>query len=134
MNIFLDKAVKKIYSHEGALCVSQFSDLPFTPKRLFYVKNVPIGTERGNHAHKNTEQLLVCVQGKIKIITHNGYTRHENVMEPNDAVLVKKMIWDSQIFLTEDSILLVLASTIYDEKDYITDFTEFKKIIRSTIV
>lgn len=130
MNIFLYNAIKKIHNHEGALCVSEFGNLPFIPKRLFYIKNVPIGMERGNHAHKKTEQLLVCVQGKIRIITNNGYTRHENLMEANDAVLVKKMTWDSQVFLTEDAILLVLASTVYDKNDYITDFTEFKKTIR----
>lgn len=128
MNIFLDNAIIKLHNHEGALCVAEFDSLPFKPKRMFFVKNVPVGVERGNHAHKKTQQLLICVQGKIKIITHDGNTRHENVMEANDAVHVKSMVWDSQIFLTDDALLLVLASTNYDKKDYITDFTEFKKM------
>lgn len=130
MNIFLDTAIKKLHNHEGALCVTEFSELPFVPKRMFYVKNVPIGVERGNHAHKKTQQLLICVQGKIKIITHDGNSRYENVMEANDAVYIHEMIWDSQIFLTDDALLLVLASTKYCKDDYITDFTEFKKMTK----
>lgn len=131
MNIFLPDAVKKIHNHEGVLCVTEFSGLPFVPKRFFLVKNVPLNTERGNHAHYKTLQVLVCFSGKIKTITHDGHTRYENIMEANDAVFIDKMIWDSQIFLTDDAILGVFASHPYDKTDYITDFTQFKQLIRS---
>lgn len=122
--------IKKINNHEGALCVAEFKDMPFTPQRIFYVKNVPVNTERGNHAHLTTRQLLVCVSGNIQVVTHDGYNRHECVMEANDCVYIPEMIWDSQRFLNKEALLLVLSSTNYDEKDYITDFTQFKKMVR----
>ena len=133
MNIFLHKAVKKIHNHEGVLCITEFSDLPFIPKRFFFVKNVPRNTERGNHAHYKTRQVLICIAGKIKTITHDGHTRYENIMEANDAVFIDRMIWDSQIFLTDDAILGVFTDTRYNKKDYITSFTDFKEIVRTAI-
>lgn len=134
MNLFLNSALKKITNHEGTLCVTEFKDLPFQVKRMFFVKNVPVNVERGNHAHKKNKQLLICVSGNIKVITHDGFTRHENIMEANDCVYLKEMIWDSQIFLNKEALLLVLASEEYDPTDYITDFTEFKKMIRNGTV
>lgn len=133
MNIFLNTALTKIVNHEGTLCVTEFKELPFEVKRMFFVKNVPVNVERGNHAHKKNKQLLICVAGNIKVITYDGFTRHENIMEANDCVYIKEMIWDSQIFLNKEALLLVLASEPYNKEDYITDFTEFKRMIREKL-
>ena len=120
--------LKTISDEKGNLIPLEFEGLPFIPKRIFYVIGVPKDTERGRHAHYNTEQLLICIKGKIRVKVHNGYKWDELDMEEGETVFIDKMIWDSQVFLTGEDILLVLSSTNYDSKDYIDDWVEFLRI------
>lgn len=120
LNIFSD--------NRGDLIPFEFEKLPFTPKRIFTVSNVPKNSIRGNHSHHNTIQILVCVSGEIDVILHDGSSEITIKIKKGEYVLVDKLMWDSQKFLTEDSILLVICSTEYDIDDYILDFNEFLKI------
>lgn len=115
---------------DGVLVPIEFSKLPFTPKRIFYVCNVPEYEERGNHAHYQTEQLLICVKGKIKVKLHNGYHPYEKTLHPHEFCHVKSMVWDSQVFLTGDDVLLSICSTEYDKNDYIEDFDRFLSLVK----
>jgi len=110
---------------DGTLVPIEFSELPFEPKRVFYVTNVPKGEERGNHAHFKTQQILVCVQGQILVKLHDGKKLFKKLLTPNDAIFVDKMIWDSQVFMTGDDVLLSICSTPYDKSDYIEDMSSF---------
>ncbi len=120
LNIFSDD--------RGDLIPFEFEKLPFIPKRIFTVSNVPKNSIRGNHSHYNTIQILVCVSGEIDVILHDGSSEITRKIKKGEFVLVDKLIWDSQKFLTEDSVLLVICSTEYDINDYILDFNEFLKI------
>lgn len=121
--------LNKFEDERGLLVPLEFSSLPFEPKRVFYVKNVPVGTWRGEHAHHSTRQILICLKGKIQVrlIDING--KKELLLNENESCFVDKMVWDSQNFLEPDSILLVLCSTEFDSSDYILDFDEFNRII-----
>lgn len=112
----------------GCLMPVEFKDLPFVPVRIFLVKNVPAGAQRGGHAHKQTVQYLFCMQGKIKVLLNDGASANEFILEKGQGCMVNKMVWDAQMFLTGDDVLMVFCSTVYDPTDYITDFEEFKKI------
>ena len=68
---------------DGTLVPIEFSKLPFEPRRIFYVCDVPRGEERGMHAHHETQQILTCVQGKILVKLHNGNKLSEVVLEEN---------------------------------------------------
>lgn len=114
----------------GDLIPIEFFDLPFTPKRIFTVNNVPQNSIRGNHAHYETEQLLICINGSILVGTDDGNKREEIILNRGESRLVKKMVWDWQKFLTNNDFLLVLSSTKYDKKDYIEDLDEFYKLTR----
>lgn len=114
-----------IKEDDGVIVPIEFSSLPFVPKRVFYVCGVPKGEERGNHAHYLTEQIIICVQGKIKVKLHNGQYLYERTLEPHDFCHIRSMVWDSQVFLTGDDVLLSLCSTHYDKNDYIEDFDRF---------
>ena len=122
----------KIHGDErGSLLPVEFEKhLEFTPKRCFVVTDVPKDMERGGHAHWKTEQLLVCVKGLIECTLDYGNQRKESIeMKPGECVQVPPLVWDTQIFLTGDDVLLVLCSTEYKKSDYILDYDEFTHII-----
>jgi len=121
--------LKTIKDDEGTLVPIEFSDLPFEPKRIFYVCDVPKGEERGNHAHFETRQFLVCLQGSILVKLHDGKELKEYRLMPNQSVLVERMIWDSQVFETDRDVLLSICSTNYNKSDYIEDFEEFLRTV-----
>lgn len=114
----------------GCLMPLEFKDIPFVPVRAFLVTNVPAGAHRGGHAHKETKQYLFCVTGKIKVLLNDGIKKDEFVIDTGQGVLIDKLIWDGQMFLTGKDVLLVFCSTAYSKEDYITDFEEFKKITK----
>jgi hypothetical protein len=121
--------LKTIKDDDGTLVPIEFSDLPFEPKRIFYVCDVPKGEERGNHAHFETRQFLVCLQGSILVKLHDGKELKEYRLMPNQSILVERMIWDSQVFETGNDVLLSICSTSYNKSDYIEDFEEFLRTI-----
>lgn len=115
---------------KGVLSFFEYtSELKFTSRRVFWITNVASGTERGNHAHYTTKQILICIRGRIKVKLHDGTNEISFFIKENDYVVVPEMIWDSQIFYSTNDILLVLANTDYSQKDYITDFETFKKLL-----
>jgi dTDP-4-dehydrorhamnose 3,5-epimerase-like enzyme len=127
----MEKKINKlsIFSDlRGDLIPVDFSHFPFKPQRVFTVSNVPKNTIRGNHSHFETIQILICVSGTIEVILHDGISEKITTIRKGEFVLVDKLIWDSQKFLSEDSVLLVICSTEYDKNDYILDFDEFLKI------
>lgn len=111
----------------GTLSVMEFDGLPFVPKRMFWVKDVPAGEERGGHAHYVTEQYLICVRGAVSVTLYDGKDKDTFELSPGRAVFIPRMVWDTQKFLTGDDIVLVLCSTSYNPRDYINDWAEFKK-------
>jgi hypothetical protein len=122
-------SLKKIIEAEGTLIPIEYSSLPFEPKRSFIVKDVPKGEERGNHAHFNTQQLLICVCGKLLVKLFDGKSEESFVLEAGDSILVKEFVWDSQVYLTGNDIMLSICSTEYDPTDYINDIEEFKRLV-----
>ena len=115
---------------DGILVPIEFDSFAFPPKSIFYVYGVPAGEERGLHAHYETQQVLVCLQGSILVKLHDGFREQYYTLSQNDSVFVDKMVWDSQTYLTGDDILLSICSTKYDKQDYIEDFKMFLKKAR----
>lgn len=99
----------------------EFDGLPFVPKRIFWVKDVPAGEERGGHAHYVTEQYLICLSGRVLVTLFDGKDRDIFELSAGRAVLIPRMVWDTQKFLTGSDIILVLCSTSYNPRDYIND-------------
>lgn len=121
--------LNKYEDKRGILVPIDFSQLPFEPKRIFYVTRVPEGEWRGGHAHHKTKQILVCVKGKILVKLVALDSENEFIIEENQSCFVDNMVWDSQKFIEPDSILLVICSTEYDESDYILKMSEFNELI-----
>ena len=123
------KSLPIFKDERGALVPIDFDKLPFTPKRIFYVKNVPRGEERGGHAHYSTKQILVCIQGEIEVRLDTGDSYRIVNLKENESVFVDKLVWDSQVYKTGYDILMSIASELYDESDYIRDYNKFLEII-----
>ena len=115
--------------NRGLLIPIEFDRLDFTPQRIFYVTGVPQGDERGHHAHYTGQQILTCIQGEIIVKLHDGKKLKTVTLKPTQWVLVDRLIWDSQIFVTGNDVLMCICSTPYTKADYIEDFEVFKKLV-----
>ncbi|ABE55938.1 WxcM-like protein [Shewanella denitrificans OS217] len=114
----------------GNLSVGEFEkDIPFTPKRYFTVFGVPNKEVRGEHAHKECKQFLICVSGNCSVLVDDGENREEYVLDSIDkGIYLPPMTWGVQYKYSKDAVLLVFASHYYDSDDYIRDYSTFKQM------
>ena len=86
------------------------------------------GTSRGHHAHKSLQQILICVHGNCKIKLDNGKEQEIVLLDkPNEGLYVSNVMWREMFDFSPDAVLMVLASELYDEEDYIRDYDAFLK-------
>jgi UDP-2-acetamido-3-amino-2,3-dideoxy-glucuronate N-acetyltransferase len=130
-------AVKPVYlprvdDMRGSLTFGEYDKhLPFEPKRYFVISNVPTIEVRGEHAHKVQHQFLVCLNGRCSVMVEDGQHRDEIILNrPDIGLYIPPMIWAAQYHYSQDAVLLVLASDIYDAADYIRDYDEFLKMVK----
>ena len=106
--------------------------IPFDIKRVFYIYGSDSTVVRGQHANRESEFVLINVAGKSKVRVTDG--TEELIIElnrPKMGVYIPKMIWKDMYNFSEDSVLLVLASTHYDGKEYIRDYDEYIEEIKA---
>ena len=117
----------------GSLSVGELErDLPFAPKRYFLVFDVPSREVRGEHAHLECHQFLICVRGSCTVVADNGSVREEFLLDrPNLGIHLPPMIWGVQYRYSEDATLLVLASHTYDAADYIRSYQDYLDRVRN---
>jgi len=118
------------HAEDGSLFPLNFSQLPFTPKRFFMVSGCSAGEKRGGHAHYANRTFLFCANGSINVTINDGLNEFTHLLTQGDGVYVDRLVWDSQTYNTEDSILIAFCSIEYDPGDYIEDFSKFKQIIK----
>ena len=114
----------------GNLTACDFREhMPFVPRRFFTVYNVPGKDVRGEHAHRQCHQLLVCMHGSLWILLDDGQQREEIQLDnPSLGLYIPPMVWSVQYRYSQDGVLLVLASDPYDPADYIRDYEEFLQL------
>jgi dTDP-4-dehydrorhamnose 3,5-epimerase-like enzyme len=106
--------------------------IPFDIKRVFYIYESDSTVIRGQHANRESEFVLINVAGKSKVRITDG--SEEFIVELNNpmmGVYIPKMIWKDMYDFSSDSVLLVLASTHYDGKEYIRDYENYLKIMKN---
>ena len=106
-------------------------EIPFDIQRVFYIYESDATVIRGQHANRESEFVLINVAGKSKVRITDG--NEEAVIELNKPMMgiyIPKMIWKDMYDFSEDSVLLVLASTHYDMKEYIRDYDSYIKIMK----
>lgn len=126
-NIPLQISFPNFLANNGELCVYEGeSSVPFAIKRVFTVA-APLNSDRGQHAHKECIQLLVCLSGKVLVTCDDGIKKTEHYLEDmNSGLLIPAGIWAEQKYLTENTLMMVFCSLPYAESDYLRDYQAFK--------
>ena len=119
--------IPSINDPRGNLAVLENSKLPFKIKRVYYLYDVPSGSKRGGHAHKDLLQLIVPLSGSFELVLKDGVNEKTVMLHnPTRGVLIPTMTWRELRNFSAGAVCLVLASEEFDEEDYIRDWKEFK--------
>src|SRR5688572_28905185 len=116
----------------GFLVTSQRAgNLPFAMKRVFWVYQTPENVQRGGHANKATEEIMVAVQGSVTVQTESwsGQIQTFELKDPTVGLYIPTYCWLT-ISFSPDAVLVCLTSTDFDEADYIQDLDEFRKRVK----
>ena len=118
----------KIKNRTGNITVIENNvEIPFNIKRIFYLYDIPGGESRGAHAHKECHQFLLAASGSFEVQLDDGKVKKTIMLnQPCRALHIPPGIWASELNFSSGAICLVFASHVYDEKDYIRDYDEFK--------
>lgn len=117
----------KISDPRGNLSfVEAGKDIPFDIKRVYYLYDVPGGSDRGSHAHKNLHQFIVAMSGSFDVLLDDGEEKKRfHLNRSYHGLYVCPMMWRYLDNFSSGAVCMVLASSHYDEADYIRDYSEF---------
>ena len=122
--------IDKHHNTQGNISVVENAvTVPFDVKRVYYLYDVPGGESRGGHAHKKLQQFIVAASGSFDVILDDGELKRTFTLNrPYRGLLVVPGIWREIDNFSSGSVCLVLASSGYDEADYIRDYKQFKEL------
>jgi len=105
-------------------------EVPFDIKRVYFINGFKEQQSvRGKHAHRNLDQALFCLSGHFVLTLEDGINQQSFKLSTGlEGVWIGKAVWHTMESLSQDCVILVLASAPYDERDYIRDYNEFKKL------
>ncbi len=122
----------KIVDPRGNLSVIQGTTIPFEIKRVYYLYDVPSGSERGGHSHIEQQEFLVALSGSFEVVLDDGFDKKVLTLnKPNSGLLITTGIWRELQNFSSGSVCLVLASDVFIEADYIRDYEVFKLLKNS---
>ncbi len=105
--------------------------IPFDIKRVYYLFGTKPSIARGFHAHKALQQVAVCISGSCRFVMDDGVNKESIVLDSaNKGLFIDAMQWHEMYDFSPDCVLMVLASDIYDESDYIRDYKEFINYVK----
>lgn len=124
----------RVVDIRGNLTVGEFDrSIPFVAKRYFMVFDVPSVETRGEHAHRECHQFLICVRGSCALVADDGTNRQEFFLNrPDLGIHLPPMVWGIQYKYSADAVLLVFASHYYDGADYVRNYAEFRQLVGAT--
>lgn len=119
--------VPKISDGRGSLSFIEGGvHIPFDIKRVYYLYDMPGGSDRGSHAHKNLHQFIVALSGSFDIVLDDGKDKKRfHLNRSYSGLYVCPMMWRVLDNFSSGSVCMVLASTYYDADDYIRNYEEF---------
>jgi dTDP-4-dehydrorhamnose 3,5-epimerase-like enzyme len=118
--------IPRVHDERGLLAVIEGATIPFEIKRVYYLYDVPSDAFRGGHAHKRLQQLIVPLSGSFDVQIKDG--ENEKIFslnKPHKGLLIVPGIWREIENFSSGCVCLVLASSEYDEADYIREFDHF---------
>lgn len=112
------------------VALEETKEIAFKIKRVYYMYDTKEKVRRGFHAHKSLQQILICIHGSCQITLDNGTDKGTVLLDkPYEGIYVADNMWREMHNFSNDAVLLVLASDVYKEDDYIRDYDEFIKYI-----
>ena len=123
--------IKKVKDKRGIIEIFENDDkFQFKIKRIFYIHSNFKNLIRGDHAHKLTRQIIICLNGSAKLVLDNGKQKKTlRIQKGGKAIFVKKGVWHTLNNMSKDCLLLILCDQKYNRrKDYINNYKEFKKL------
>lgn len=119
--------IPKITDPRGHLAVIEKNTVPFRIKRVYYLFDVPSDAYRGGHAHTKQETLLVALSGSFEVTLDDGINQTKIVLnKPTKGLYIPTGIWREIDNFSSGSVCLALASTEFNEEEYIRDYEQFK--------
>ena len=121
----------KIMDQRGNLSVIEGGKhIPFEIKRVYYLYDVPGGSSRAGHGHKELQQLIIAMSGSFDVIIDDGNQRKKfHLNRSYYGLYIPKGMWREVENFSSGGVCLVLASTLYDSSDYFHDYDDFRKFI-----
>ncbi|MFT7565740.1 MAG: dTDP-4-dehydrorhamnose 3,5-epimerase-like enzyme [Pseudoalteromonas distincta] len=108
------------------ISLEQQKNIPFDIKRIYYIYNSETNIARGFHAHIALEQVAICVKGSCRFILDDGQSRESVLLNsPDVGLYISNNKWREMHDFSSDCVLIVIASELYDESDYIRDYNKF---------
>jgi hypothetical protein len=108
--------------------------IPFDIQRVYYIYDVPGGSERGGHAHKALHQLIIAMSGSFDVVLDDGETKRRiHLNRSYVGLYVCPMIWRELDNFSSGSVCMVVASNRYDEADYYRDYAQFVEAQRARV-
>lgn len=115
------------------IAIEAGKDLPFEIRRVYYIYDTLTDVRRGFHAHRNLQQILLCVNGSCKIHLDDGHDTAEVTLDdPSKGLYIANNMWREMYDFSEGAVLLVLASEYYDEADYIRNYDQFLDFVHGS--
>lgn len=120
----------KILDNRGNLSiVEEMKDIPFKIERTYWIYDVPGGETRGGHAYRENEEFIIALSGSFDVVLDNGKEKQTfSLNRSYYGLYVPKGMWRQMLNFSTNSLALVLASTKFDEKDYIRDYEDFLSV------
>lgn len=117
---------KKTHQNGNLTVVENLKDIPFETKRIYYLYDVPGGSSRGGHAHRQLFQLIVAISGSFNVNIFDGVNHKTFFLNrPYEGLLITPGIWRTIDNFSSGSVCLVLASENFNEEDYIRNYDDF---------
>ncbi len=111
------------------IAIEEQRDIPFTIRRVYYIFDTQPGVRRGLHAHRQLQQVMMCLHGSCQLLLDDGRERITVTMQNNSrGIMIDRMIWHEMHDFSPGCILLVLASDYYNEGDYIREYDDFQQL------
>ena len=120
--------VSSIQDKRGRISFTEFEGLDplFAIKRFYYITQVPEAMSRGNHGHKNLQQLIFALSGNFNLRVTDGENSEEHVLSANDfGIFLGPGLWRELTRFSKNAVCLVLVSEKFDTDDYISDYDDF---------
>lgn len=109
--------------------IEESSHIPFEIKRVFWIYDVPGGEMRGGHAYKENKEFIVALSGSFDLLIDDGLEQRKYSLNRSYyGLYVPNGIWRQMVNFSTNSLALVLSSKLYDQNDYIHDYSFFKEL------